>query len=55
MEGLGRFASLRRSATPSEALERVIVESEKQIHQLQSAGVPDAYWRLYFRLVKPPR
>ena len=25
------------------------------IYQLQSAGVPDAYWRLYFRLVKPPR
>jgi GT2 family glycosyltransferase len=55
MEGLRRFASMRRSSTPSEALERVIVESEGQIYRLQSASVPDAYWRLYFRLVKPPR
>jgi N-acetylglucosaminyl-diphospho-decaprenol L-rhamnosyltransferase len=53
LEGLGRWAAMRRASTPSGALEAVILESERQIYELQSASVPDAYWRLYFRLVKP--
>jgi GT2 family glycosyltransferase len=54
LEAVGRFAAIRRtsmlSGVPSLATESAIVESEQQIHHLQSAAGFDAYWKLYFRL-----
>jgi hypothetical protein len=52
IEGLWHFGAMRRASIPSPALESAILESERQIRQLQFAAVPDAYWKLYFRLVR---
>ena len=53
LEGLIRFAAVRRAASQDTALEPVIVESERHLYQLQSRTGFDAYWKLYFRLAGP--
>jgi GT2 family glycosyltransferase len=50
LEGLFRFAAVRRAVPQKAALETVIAESERHLYQLQFRTGFDAYWRLYFRL-----
>ncbi len=50
IEGLVRFLDVRRAVSQHLGIEPFILESERQIHRLQSQTEFDAYWKLYFRL-----
>ena len=49
-QGVWHFASVRRSMPTPANLASTIAESERQIHEIQSRGGFDVYWRWYFRL-----
>ena len=55
IEAIGKFAAVRRTAFPSPGLAPAILESERDIHRLQSQSGFDAYWRCYFRLAGHPK
>jgi len=55
IEGLFRFAAVRRGIAYTAGLAAIIAESERQIHLLQSRTGFDAYWKLYFRLAGSSR
>ena len=56
MQGLRRFPAIRRLAAQNHSrLESIVIQSEREIHELQSKNGFDAYWKLYFRLTGSPK
>lgn len=53
LEGIWRWRSLRGPAASHGAVEQTLLESEREIHSIQSQIGFDPYWRVYFSLVRP--
>lgn len=52
LEGLWRASEVRLRAADGDTLRRILSRSESEIRELQSELGFDAYWRLYFSLVR---